>query len=227
MTDQSKAEVWVIVVAGGSGRRYGGLKQFELLVGDERVIDRSVAVAASIADGVVVVLPPEQIADERSTWSARVDAGTAVLGIAAGGETRAASVRAGLAEVPATATVICVHDAARPLASVDLYQRVITTVLEGTDGVVPGVAVVDTIKVVDGDGVVVDTPPRDSLVAVQTPQGFRADVLRRAHADNSDGSDDAVLVESVGGRVVVIAGEDANLKITQPIDVETVRRQLT
>jgi 2-C-methyl-D-erythritol 4-phosphate cytidylyltransferase len=202
-------QIWTIVVGGGSGRRFGTPKQYELL-GDVRVIDRSVAVARDVSDGVVVVVPPEDAVRE---------------GAVAGGASRSESVRAGLAAVPPEATIVCVHDAARPLASVELYRRVIEAVRQGADAAIPGVAVADTIKVV-ADGVVVSTPDRASLVAVQTPQAFLAATLRAAHADGSDATDDAALVEVVGGVVVVVDGEVSNRKITVRDDLEWARRQL-
>ena len=142
----------------------------------------------------------------------------------AGGATRSDSVRAGLAAVPSAATIVCVHDAARPLATPELFAAVIDAVRGGADAVVPAVAVTDTIKVVDGDGAVVDTPDRATLVAVQTPQAFRADALRRAHAGGGDGTDDAALVERLGGRVVTVPGEPWNRKITDPDDLDWARR---
>ena len=149
--------------------------------------------------------------------------------------TRSASVRAGLAAVPASADVICVHDAARPLASPDIYRRVIEAVLDGADAAIPAVAVTDTIKAIDrpvdvasdGWGRVVETPDRSRLVAVQTPQAFRADRLRAAHASGSDATDDAALVEAAGGTVVVVRGDTNNRKITEPGDLEWARRQIS
>ena len=202
-------QIWTIVVGGGSGRRFGASKQYEL-IGDVRVIDRSVAVARQASHGVVVVVPPEDAVRE---------------GAIAGGVTRSDSVRAGLAAVPATATIICVHDAARPLASVELYRRAIDAVRNGADAAIPGVAVSDTIKVV-ADGIVVSTPDRTSLVAVQTPQAFRAAVLREAHETGGDATDDAALVEGLGGVVVVVDGEVPNRKITVPDDLAWARRQI-
>ncbi|MCU1361550.1 MAG: ispD, partial [Ilumatobacteraceae bacterium] len=137
--------------------------------------------------------------------------------------TRSASVRAGLGAVADDATIVCVHDAARPFATAHLYRTVIDAVVAGADGVVPGVPVTDTIKVVASDGTVAATPPRDRLVAVQTPQAFRASVLRAAHATGVDGTDDAGLVELAGGRVVVVAGEADNRKITHPDDLQWAR----
>lgn len=202
--------VWAVVVGGGSGQRFGRPKQYEPL-GDERVIDRSRRIAASVCDGVVVVVPAADVAREHGV---------------AGGATRSESVRAGLAAVPADADIVCVHDAARPLASPALYRRVIDAVVAGADGAIPGVAVVDTIKVVDGDGTIVDTPDRARLRAVQTPQAFRASVLRAAHATGAEGTDDAAVVEAAGGRVVVVEGEQTNRKITDPADLEWAREHV-
>ncbi|HYN35019.1 MAG TPA: 2-C-methyl-D-erythritol 4-phosphate cytidylyltransferase [Ilumatobacteraceae bacterium] len=200
---------WTIVVGGGSGERFGTLKQYEPL-GECRVIDHARAVAEETCDGVVVVVPA-------------VDADRE--GAVAGGATRSESVRAGLAAVPDDATIICVHDAARPFATPELFRRVIDAVVAGADGAIPGVAVTDTIKVV-ADGAVVSTPDRSALVAVQTPQAFRAAILRRAHDGGDASTDDAALVERIGGHVVVVAGEPINRKITHPDDLEWARRQL-
>ena len=202
-------QIWTIVVGGGSGRRFGTPKQYESL-GDVRVIDRSVEVAREVSDGVVVVVPPQDAGRE---------------GAVAGGASRSESVRAGLAAVPAEATVVCVHDAARPLATVELYRRAIAAVLGGADAAIPGIAVADTIKVV-ADGVVQSTPDRASLVAVQTPQAFRASSLRAAHEHGGDATDDAALVEADGGLVVVVDGESTNRKITVPDDLDWARRHL-
>jgi len=200
-------EVWTIVVGGGSGQRFGRPKQYELL-GDERIIDRSRRVADTVSDGVVVVVPAEDAERERGV---------------AGGATRSASVRAGLDGVPDTCDVVCIHDAARPLASPDLFRAVIAAIVDGVDGAVPGVPLPDTIKIVDDSGVVQETPERTSLVAVQTPQAFRAAALRAAHATGADGTDDASLVEANGGTVVVVTGEPDNRKITHPDDLAWAR----
>ena len=207
MTRHGLEKVWTVVVAGGSSQRFGRPKQYEV-IGGERVIDRSLAVAREASDGVVLVVPAADAAAE---------------GGVPGGATRSESVRNGLAAVPADATIICVHDAARPFADADLYARVIAAVIDGADCAIPGVAVTDTIKIVDADGVVVATPDRTALRAVQTPQAFRAAVLRAAHAGGGEGTDDAALVEADGGRVVVVAGSDDNRKITHPADLEWAR----
>lgn len=199
--------VWVVVVAAGSGARFGSPKQLARL-GDRRVVDHAVATARSVGTGVVLVRPPD------ADWT--------VPGVitVAGGATRSASVRAGLAAVPADAEIVVVHDAARPLASTDLYARVVDAVRAGADGAVPGLAIADTVKRVDAAGSVVATIPRDELVAVQTPQAFRAATLRAAHAVAPEGTDDAAVVEAAGGRVVVVPGSAENFKITDPGDLE-------
>jgi 2-C-methyl-D-erythritol 4-phosphate cytidylyltransferase len=201
--------IWTIVVAAGAGSRFGGPKQFETL-GDRRVMDWAVESARESSDGVVVVLPAEVAARE---------------GGIAGGGTRSESVRRGLAAVPKNATIICVHDAARPFANEDDFRRVIEAVSAGADGAVPAIPVADTIKVVDDTGQVTRTPPRGSLRAVQTPQAFRAEMLRRAHAALGEGTDDASLVEAEGGKVVVVDGEVLNRKITTRDDLEWARLQ--
>jgi 2-C-methyl-D-erythritol 4-phosphate cytidylyltransferase len=218
--------VWAIVVAAGRGERFGGdaagpAKQF-LPLGDARVVDRAVTVAAGSCDAVVLVLAPG------TTWD-----GPGVDAVVEGGATRSESVRRGLDAVPADADVVVVHDAARPLATRGLFTAVVAAVRAGADGAIPGVPVADTVKRVDG-AEVRETVPRHDLVAVQTPQAFRAAALRDAHRVRGDGAppdatDDAALVEGCGGRVVVVDGEPHNLKITTADDLlvaETfVRRQ--
>jgi 2-C-methyl-D-erythritol 4-phosphate cytidylyltransferase len=206
-------QTWAIVVAAGSGARFGGAKQFRE-IGATRLVDRSVEQATRSCDGVVVVLP------RGVDWD-----GPPVAAAVAGGATRAASVRAGLAAVPDGTEIVVVHDAARPLASAALFDAVIAAVEAGADGAVPGLAIADTIKRVAGDQVL-ETVPRDELVTVQTPQAFRAGCLRAAHADGADGTDDAALVESLGGTVVVVAGEPTNMKVTGPGDVALIEALL-
>lgn len=211
-SDDVPEAVWTIVVAGGSGQRFGKPKQFEEL-GGRRVLDWAVAAASDASDGVVLVLP-----------AANVDRSNPLE--VAGGATRSESVRNGLAAVPENATVVCVHDAARPFASSRVFAAVIDAVAGGADAAVPGVPVVDTIKVVAADGTVMSTPDRSTLVAVQTPQAFRAASLRAAHAAGAEGTDDAALVERLGGKVVVVPGEPRNRKITEPNDLAWARSEV-
>ena len=201
----TRPPVWTVIVAAGSGTRFGGAKQYLELAGS-RVVDRSVAVAAQVSDGVVVVVPASDVAAE----SDRLTADSVV----AGGASRAASVRNGLAAVPQDAAIICVHDAARPLAGPDVYARVIGEVRSGAAGAVPVVPVTDTIRSVDGGAV-----DRSTLQAVQTPQAFEAELLRMAHADAAEATDDASLVEAAGYSVVAVEGHPRNIKITHPDDL--------
>jgi len=139
--------------------------------------------------------------------------------VVAGGATRSASVRAGLAQVPDDVDAVVVHDAARPLAHPGLFDGVLRALADGADGAVAAVPVADTLKRVGADGRIVETVDRTGLWAVQTPQGFRLDVLRAAHAGDAEATDDAGLVEARGGRVVVVAGDRRNLKVTDPADL--------
>ena len=132
-------------------------------------------------------------------------------------------MRLGLAEVPDDADVVLVHDAARPLLPPELVPRLLEALAEGFEGAVPGLPVADTVKRVR-DGVVVETLPRDELVAVQTPQAFVASALRSAAA--GEGSDCASLVEAAGGRVKVVPGDERLLKVTTPADLERVEALL-
>lgn len=203
-------------MAAGQATRFGRLKQYEVLAG-RRVLDWSVAAARSTSEKIVLVVPPERGDD--------VEPG--VDAVVAGGATRSASVRAGLAAVAQTAEVIVVHDAARPLASASLFAAAVAGVRNGYDAAIPGLEVVDTVKRVDDDGEVVETLDRAGLVTVQTPQAFRATALRLAHEDGAaEATDDAALVERSGGTVLVVAGEAANVKITGPDDLATAEMYL-
>jgi 2-C-methyl-D-erythritol 4-phosphate cytidylyltransferase len=217
-----------VVVAGGSGQRFGAPKQFALLSDAVRVIDRSIAVARSVSAGVVVVLPEADLAAVTSDPAAAKP-----LIVVAGGVTRAHSVRAGLAVVPPEISVICVHDGARPFADAGIYHRVVSALSEdGVAAAVPGVAVTDTIKQVRRDETglkVAGTLDRGSLVAVQTPQAFRAEVLREAHRlllSDASLTDDAMMVEHLGHVVAVVDGDTNNRKITHLDDLQWAREQI-
>jgi 2-C-methyl-D-erythritol 4-phosphate cytidylyltransferase len=203
------AQVWAVVVAGGSGQRFGQMKQFALLA-DRPVVEWAVAACRPSSAGVVLVVPRGTADDV--THGADV--------VVEGGATRTESVGRGLAAVPDDAEVIIVHDAARPLASDALFRAVIDAVASGeAGGAIPGVPVSDTIKVVDGTRAVTATLDRAALVAVQTPQAFGAALLRRAHAEGAEATDDAALVEALGATVRVVPGDPRNLKITTPADL--------
>ena len=203
--------VWTIVVAAGSGLRFGSAKQFEL-IGGKKIVDWAVEGAAKHSVGVITVLP-----EGLATGENQVE----------GGKTRSESVRKGLAAVPPEATIVLVHDAARPFASPAVYQHVISAVVDGAAGAVPGVSVVDTIKQVNSTNVVTSTLHRETLRAIQTPQAFRADALRKAHAGGGEGTDDATLIEKMAGEVVVVEGEVVNRKITTREDLEWANAHAT
>ena len=202
--------VAAIVVAGGSGTRFGGLKQFAQLEG-VTVAARSIAACRAVAPTVVLIAP------------AGTTEGHGADAVVTGGETRAASVRAGLAALKEDVDVVVVHDAARPLATERLFFSVVAELAdERVDGAICAVPVTDTIKRVveiDGRRRVDTTLERSELVAVQTPQAFRASALRTAHASGAEATDDAALVEALGGLVVVVGGDDENLKLTSPVDL--------
>jgi 2-C-methyl-D-erythritol 4-phosphate cytidylyltransferase len=181
------------------------------------VLDWSIEAARTVSNGIVLVVAAT-FADEPEPT---VDA------VVVGGPERSDSVRAGLAAVPADVDIILVHDAARPLATFALFGEVVMTVREGADGAIPGIRPVDTIKQVDESGIVVATLDRGVLRAVQTPQAFRADVLRRAHRSGERATDDAALVEAAGGKVVVVLGDLQNIKITHEADLAYAEQLLT
>jgi 2-C-methyl-D-erythritol 4-phosphate cytidylyltransferase len=203
--------VWTIVVAAGSGSRFGRAKQYERL-GDRRVLDWALEAARAVSEGVVLVVP----ADSAGRREPGVDA------VVPGGATRSESVRAGLAAVPGDADVILVHDAARPLAPISVFEAVVAAVLAGADAAVPAIAVANTVKRVV-DGKVLETVDRADLMEVQTPQAFRSQALRAAHAPEPDATDDAALVEAAGGSVVIVEGHPANFKLTHPHDLVVAR----
>jgi 2-C-methyl-D-erythritol 4-phosphate cytidylyltransferase len=213
--------VWAILVAAGRGERLGldqpkafaKLGDDPLLAEPLRRLDES-----DWIDRIVIVAPPGW--EEPSILLAEELACSKVHSCVAGGETRSESVRAGLAEVAPDALVVLVHDAARPLVSDDVIGRVLAPLSDGWDGVVPGLPISDTLKRVGDDGGVLDTVARDGLYAVQTPQAFLADALRRA-ADG-EATDCAGLVEAAGGRVKVVEGDPQLLKVTTADDLAKI-----
>ena len=219
--------MWAIVVAGGTGRRFGGFKQFLPLAGVP-VASWSIRAAHTVADGVVLVVPSDaspgsdqSVADDGGLPApgATGDAAFGATTVVAGGATRAASVRAGLAAVPGDVGIIVIHDAARPLASPQLFASVVAAVRSGdAAGVIPVVPVSDTLKRVE-DGIVVTTVDREGLVSVQTPQAFVAEALRSAHRDGGEATDDAGLLEAAGLSVATVEGDLRNLKLTRPEDL--------
>lgn len=220
--------MWAIVVAGGSGHRFGGRKQFLPLAGSP-VASWSVRAARSVADGVILVVPAASDGDADAGAPVPGATGEGALGadvVVIGGATRADSVRSGLAEVPADTAVVVVHDAARPLADGGLFVAVVEAVRSGAvDGAVPAVPVADTLKRVV-DCRVTETVDRDGLMAIQTPQAFAYDALVAAHAGGGDTTDDAGLLEATGHSVGTVPGDPRNLKLTAPEDLALAEARL-
>jgi 2-C-methyl-D-erythritol 4-phosphate cytidylyltransferase len=218
--------VWAILAAAGKGERLGldRPKAFARL-GDRPLLAESLErlEASEWIEGIVVAAPPEW--EEPVILLAEELSASKVLEAVTGGESRAESVRRALAQVPEEAAVVVVHDAARPLLSDAVIERVVTALGDGWDGAVPALPVSDTVKRVEGEEVR-ETLDRESLVAVQTPQAFVASALRGAMAEPLQQtvamSDCAALVEARGGRVRIVAGDRRLLKVTEPADLELV-----
>ena len=213
--------VWAVLAAAGSGERLGGDRPKAFVrLGEQPLLAESLARldASEWVDAIVVAAPPGW--EEPAILLAEELGCGKVNACITGGATRADSVRLGVAEVPADAAVVLVHDAARPLVDDDVIGRVLAALNEGWDGAVPALRVPDTIKRVEGDRVV-ETLPRDDLRAVQTPQAFVADVLRNA-LTGSGWTDCAAAVEAAGGRVKAVDGDPRLAKITDAEDLERV-----
>lgn len=196
---------WVILLAAGSGTRFGGRKQDELVGGKPLWRWSYDALMAAGPEGIVIV------GDGLDTDIPTVT----------GGPRRQDSVAAGLAAIPESCQYVLVHDAARPAVSTELVTSVRERLKLGdVDGVIPALPVTDTIKRLEA-GLVVETLDRSSLVTVQTPQAFRADALRQAHAQiREDVTDDASMLEKAGMSVSTVAGDERNLKVTYPNDLD-------
>jgi 2-C-methyl-D-erythritol 4-phosphate cytidylyltransferase len=213
--------VWAVLAAPGSGERLGEdrpkafarLGDLPLLAESLRRLDET-----DWVESIVIAAPPGW--EEPAILLAEELGAGKVSAVVAGGATRAESVRLGVAEVPSDAAVILVHDAARPILDESVIERVLAPLSEGWDGVVPALAVPDTVKRVKGDEVV-ETLDRSELVAVQTPQAFLADVLRRA-VEGGEASDCAALVERAGGRVKWVDGDRRLIKVTTRQDLALV-----
>jgi 2-C-methyl-D-erythritol 4-phosphate cytidylyltransferase len=213
--------VGCVIPAAGRGERMGGgtPKALRTLAGATLLEHAVRAMAASRSVRNIVVAAPADRAHSMSVLMAslrlepRID-------VIVGGDTRSESVRRGVAALPPGCTTILVHDAARPLVPPDMVDRVVAAVEHGAPAVVPVVPVVDTIKQVDEAGRVVRTVDRSELRAAQTPQGFAAEVLRRAlAAEDLDATDDTGIVERLGVPVIVVPGHEEAMKVTRPIDL--------
>ena len=218
---------WAVIVAAGSGDRLGvdrpkafaRLRDRPLLAESLERLDRSEWV-----DGIVVACPEGW--EEPAILLAEEVGASKVAQAVTGGASRAESVRLGVDEVPPDAVALLVHDAARPLVPDDVIERVLEPLADGWEGVVPALAVADTIKRMERNQVS-ETLEREGLVAAQTPQAFAADVLRAAlTGDLSEATDCASLVEARGGRVKVVEGDVRLVKVTSQADLALVEHLL-
>jgi 2-C-methyl-D-erythritol 4-phosphate cytidylyltransferase len=213
--------VWAVLAAAGSGERLGADRPKAFVrLGEQPLLAESLARldASDWIDAIVVAAPPGW--EEPAILLAEELGCGKVSACVTGGATRADSVRIGVAEVPADAAVLLVHDAARPLLDDAVVERVVTALGDGWDGAVPALQIPDTVKRIDGERIV-ETVSRDELCVVQTPQAFVADVLRGA-LTGSDWTDCSAAVEAAGGRVRVVDGDPRLLKITDAADLDRV-----
>jgi len=222
------SSTWAVIVAAGRGDRLGldRPKAFAKLKGRPLLAESLERLEASEwVEAIVLVAPPEW--EEPSILVAEEIGAGKVTACVPGGETRAESVRAGVAEVESDALVVLVHDAARPVLPEEVVERVLAPLGEGWDGAIPALPVADTLKRAAEDGSVVETVDRAGLHAVQTPQAFLAPVLREALTGDLGGASDcATLVERRGGRVRVVEGDRRLLKVTTQADLAFVETLL-
>ena len=204
-------EVWAILLAAGAGTRFGAPKQF-LPVGGHRLVDLALEGAARACDAVVIVLPPGR------AWD-----GVDVAATVAGGPSRAASVRAGLAAVPPSAAIVVIHDAAHPLAGEGLYRAVIGAVRQGALAAAPALPVTESLARVRGDDAVAAVPKGD-IAIFQTPNAFRAAVLRAHQREGVEVSDEVTLLLDAGIPVHLVPGDPRNLHVTVPEELAMVAR---
>lgn len=217
------AETVAVVPAAGSGERLGaGIAKAFVKLGVRTMLEYSVdgLLASGVIDRVVVAVPADRVAQTTALLNGRVS-------VVEGGPERCDTVRLAL-EAAGDPQFILVHDAARPLTPAGQIQRVVAALREGMRAVIPVLPVVDTIKAVDANGVVLGTPERAGLRAVQTPQGFEAELLRRAYqrAGSFAVTDDASLVENIGISVHTVAGDPLAFKVTTALDLTLARAVL-
>ena len=216
-------DVGVVVVAAGTSTRTaapaGELKQFRWVSGKPMLLHSLQAFQARDDVAMVVCVLPRPFVGDPPPWIFQCDADRLLL--CAGGGERSESVRLGLEDLPAECRIVLVHDAARPLATGGMIDRVVREARQG-HGAIAALPVVDTLKEVRADGRIVRTVERASLWRAQTPQGFPREMIERAHreaaASGASATDDAALCERLGLPVVVVRGSERALKITEEED---------
>ena len=202
-----------IIAGAGSGHRLGAdLPKALVKLLDKTLVEHAVAALAPVAELIIVTAPAGFEDKFKELLGDQVT-------VITGGVLRSDSIRIALEKIPNNYEFVLVHDAARAIASTDLAKNIVSELVKGEQAVIPALDVVDTIKEVDAGGYVRSTPDRSTLRAVQTPQGFVKSVLAHAHSSAEDATDDAALVEAIGIKVKVIAGEERALKITTKSDL--------
>ena len=202
-----------IIAGAGSGHRLGAdLPKALVKLIDKSLVEHAVAALAPVAELIIVTAPAGFEDKFKELLGDQVT-------VITGGVLRSDSIRIALEKIPANYEYVLVHDAARAIASTELANNIVAELVAGEQTVIPALDVVDTIKEVDASGYVRSTPDRSTLRAVQTPQGFVKSVLAHAHSSAEDATDDAALVEAIGIKVKVIAGEERALKITTKSDL--------
>lgn len=209
-----------IIPAGGSGDRLGTKTPKALVViNGLTLVERAVQSLLPYVDEIIIAVPKNFESETSALF-----ADNKKIKIVTGGDVRSKSVSAALSHISKDADYILVHDAARCFASQAQVVRVIDALLEGDHAVVPGIEVIDTIKVIDSDNFAQSTLPRSTLRAIQTPQGFTARILHQAHNSGDDATDDAALVEALGVAVRIVSGEQNARKITTADDLEWAKK---
>ena len=208
---------WAILLAGGSSRRMGSNQNKVLLpLCGEYALCRSLRTLQEYCSGVVLVVRPE---DKEEVQKALAGSRLSADAIVCGGDTRQASVAKGIRALPLECDIVLVHDGARPLLDGNTVKNVIEGV-RAYGSAIASTPVTDTIHVTDSEKRLASTPERESLRAVQTPQGFRRDWLERAHNECTGVySDDAALVAALGHPIHLVEGSRNNLKLTTPEDI--------
>lgn len=214
--------IGAVVLAGGQGKRMQvGINKQYLTIEGRSVLSLAIASMAQAAEAIIVVCARgEETQAQAAVRESGVD--PRQVKIVEGGNERQDSVRHALTVMPENWQKVLIHDGARPFVPQDMLARILEATMPGV-GVVPGVAVSDTIKRVDAAGFIVETPPRDALRAAQTPQCFMASEIRAAHLAEAESTrvftDDAALYEYLGGRVRMVAGSNMSRKLTTPDDL--------
>ncbi len=216
-------DVGVVIVAGGSGSRVGGgeLKQLRWVAGKPMLLHSLQAFQRRADVAMVVCVLPQRYAGDPPPWIFQSDSDRLLISV--GGKTRAESVSNGLEDLPSECRYVLIHDAARPLVSDEMIDRVVVEVRKG-HGAIAALPVTDTLKRVGADGRIEATVARDGLWRAQTPQGFPRDVIERAHREaraagaHADATDDAALCERLGLPVHVVRGSEKALKVTEEGD---------